>query len=276
MVRVHALAHSFNLYGNDGYPKPLRRLAAKDYVRQYRYFTLSRCYFSAAMAKRSSAQNSSELKTIEEVSGFMQGSYLHPQPDQIAEVIDALGPTGFVKPTNESVNIGFFSEVFAANLNGVPEWQIHIAKQDDRTKAILERAVSLSKTGGLLNNTGHSPQLNDGWWAFFFASGNPKFVDKIIDQLQYCDERTDEMLFFAGATAKWLLASSARTNPLVRSTLESAKAKASTRQRELISEVINEEPALIKHEMKETVQRQREAGKWKQRGLSTSARPVSP
>lgn len=218
----------------------------------------------AANGEPSTTQNSVELKTVEDVSAFMQTYYMHPQPNRLADVIEALNPTGFVqRPTNEFVVIGFFSEVFAANPNRVPEWQNHIAKQDDRTKAILERALSVSKAGGLLNNNGHSPQLNDGWWAAFFASGNPKFVDKIIDQLQYCDNRKDEMLFFAGATAKWSLASNARTNTLVRSAIENAKAKASARQQELINEVLNEDPARIKQEIKETVQRQREAGKWR-------------
>jgi hypothetical protein len=216
-----------------------------------------------ASAQPSTAQNPSELKTIREVSGFMQTYYLQPQPDRIAEVINALRPSGFVKPTTESVAIGFFSEVFVANPNRVPEWQIHIAKQDHRTKAILERAVSVSKTGGLVNDTGHSLQLNDGWWAAFFASGNPKLVEKIIDQLQYCDERNDQILFFAGATAKWSLASNARSHPLVRSTVENAKTTASARQRELIDQVLNEDLARIEQEIKEIIQTQREAGKWK-------------
>jgi len=209
-------------------------------------------------------QNSSELKTIDDVSAFMQTYYLHPQPNRIAEVIEVLNPSGFVqRPTNESVVIGFFSEVFAANPNRVPQWQDRIAKQDDRTKALLERALSVSKAGGLLNGTGHSPQRNDGWWAAFFASGNSKFVENIIDQLPYFDEREDEVLFFAGATAKWSLASNARTDPLVRSTIEKAKARANARQQELINEVLNEDPDRIKEELKEIVQRQREAGKWR-------------
>ncbi|MBV9442426.1 MAG: hypothetical protein JO217_07000, partial [Acidobacteriaceae bacterium] len=208
--------------------------------------------------------NYSELKTIDDVSAFMQGYYLHPQPNRIAEVIEALNPSGFVqRPTNEFAVIGFFSEVFAANQNRVPEWQDHIAKQDDRTKAILERALPVSKAGGLLNDTGHSAQLNDGWWAAFFASGNSKFVEKIVDELPYSDERKDELLFFAGATAKWSLASNARTDPLVRSTIEKAKARANARRQELINEVLNEDPDRIKQEMKEIVQRQREAGKWR-------------
>jgi len=216
-----------------------------------------------ASAQLSTAQNSSALKTIDEISGFMQTYYLHPQPDRIADVIEALHSSGFVRPTTEFVVVGFFSEVFAVNPNRVPEWQDHIAKQDNRTKWLLEQALSVSKTGGLLNKNGHSAPLNDGWWAAFFASGNPKFVSKLIDQLQYWDDRKHEMLFFAGGTAKWSLASNARSNPLVRSTLENAKATAGTRQRELINEVLNEDPALIKQETKEIVQRQREAGKWK-------------
>ncbi len=110
-----------------------------------------------ANAQASTAQNSSELKTVEAVSAFMQTYYLHPEPKRIANVIDAQNPSGFVLPNNESVLIGFFSEVFAANPNLVSEWQDHIGKQDGRTKAILERALSVSTTGGLLNNKGTRP-----------------------------------------------------------------------------------------------------------------------
>ena len=81
--------------------------------------------------------------------------------------------------------------------------------------------------------------------------------------MPYFDEREDEVLFFAGATAKWSLASNARTDPLVRSTIEKAKARANARQQELINEVLNEDPDRIKEELKEIVQRQREAGKWR-------------
>jgi hypothetical protein len=217
----------------------------------------------AAIAQAFTAQNSSELKSIESVSAFMQTYYLHPQPDRIADVIDALNPSGFVRPNTEFGLIGFFSEVFAANPKRVSEWQGHIAKQAGPTKAILERALSVSKTGGLLNNNGHSPQLNDGWWAAFFAGGNPKFIDKIVDQLQYCDERNDESLFLAGATAKWSLASNARTNPVVRSALDTAKANATGRKQDLINEALNEDPGSIKQQIKEIVQSQRQTGKWK-------------
>jgi hypothetical protein len=108
----------------------------------------------ATVAQAYTAQNSSELKSIQSVGAFMQTYYLHPQPDRIADVIDALNPTGFVRPSTEFVLIGFFSEVFAANPKRVSEWQDHIAKQNAPANAILERALSLSKTGGCLMKTG--------------------------------------------------------------------------------------------------------------------------
>jgi hypothetical protein len=210
------------------------------------------------------AQNSSELKTIDDVGGFMKAYYLHPQPNRIGDVIDALDPTGFLKrPTTANVVIGFFSEIFAANPNRLPEWQSHIAKQDDQTRRTLEQALAVSKSGGVLNNSRHSAGLNDACWAAFFATGNPKFVDKIIDELRYFDERNDEGLFFSGATAKWSLASNARDQPAVRSAIENAKVTADKRTRELITELLSEDPVRIKQEIEEVVKTQRDAGQWK-------------
>jgi hypothetical protein len=113
----------------------------------------------------------------------------------------ALPVSGILKsPSSAPPLIGFFSEIFAANANHLPEWQTHIAKQDDQTKAVLDQALKVSKSGGVLNSSGHSAQLNDACWGGFFATGNPKFVDKVVDQLRYFDERSDEALFFSGAT----------------------------------------------------------------------------
>jgi hypothetical protein len=48
------------------------------------------------------AQNSWELKTPGDVSGFMQSYYLHPQPDRIGSVIDALSASGILKSQNQA------------------------------------------------------------------------------------------------------------------------------------------------------------------------------
>jgi hypothetical protein len=218
----------------------------------------------AATGSCVTAQNSSELKTPGDVSGFMQSYYLHPQPDRVGAVIAALSVSGILKsPNSASPLIGFFSEIFAANPNRLPEWQTLIAKQDDQTKALLDQALKVSKSGGVLSSSGHSPQFNDACWGGFFASGNPKFVDKVVDQLQYFDERSDEALFFSGATAMWSLAENARTYTAVHLAIESAKVNADKRTQELIAESLTDDPARIKQEIAEVIRTQREAGKWK-------------
>ena len=212
------------------------------------------------------AQTSSpELKTLKEVSDFIQTYYLHPQPEVIGNVIEALRPSGYLQKRN-NINplVGFFSKIFAANPNWLPEWQLLIAKQDEQTKAALDLALSANKTGGVLNNiSDHAAGVNDVYWGAFFARGNPKFVHRLVDQLRFFDERDDQALFFAGATAMWSLASVAQTQPAVRSAIEEAKPKADKRTQELISELLTQDPESIKQEMRDIVRHQQEAGKWK-------------
>src|ERR1700680_3180547 len=164
------------------------------------------------------------LKTGNDVSAFIQEYYLRPQPELIAGLIDALHPTGYLeKETAIPPLVAFFSEVFAANPDRLSQWQVRIEKQDKQTKIALERALSLSKVGGVLKLEGHSGELNDMYWGAFFASGNPDYLKKLVDQLHYVDERNDSYLFMTGVSAKWSLASNAQSHILVRSTLETAK-----------------------------------------------------
>ena len=73
----------------------------------------------------------------------------------------------------------------------------------------------------MLDLTGHSASLNDMYWGAFFATGRTVFLQKLVDQLRYVEEREDEALFLAGATAKWSLASNAQSHDLVRWILKS-------------------------------------------------------
>jgi hypothetical protein len=88
------------------------------------------------------------------------------------------------------------------------------------------------------------------------------FLQKLVDQLRYCDERDDEALFLAGATAKWSLASNALSDPFVRATLAGQTLTADQRTRALINELLREGSAQVKQEMSDLVRQQREAGKW--------------
>jgi hypothetical protein len=217
-----------------------------------------------ALISTIAAQQSPVLKTGNDVSVFMQGYYLHPQPELIAGLLDALHPSGYLEKENAIPPlVAFFSEVFAANPDRLSQWQVRIQKQDEKTKSALERALSLSKAGGVLKLEGHSTQLNDMYWGAFFASGNPDYLRRLVDQLHYVDERNDFSLFMTGVSAQWSLASNAQSHILVRSTLETAKVNSDRRTQELISELLAQGPARVKQEASEIIRKQREAGKWR-------------
>ena len=67
----------------------------------------------------------------------------------------------------------------------------------------------------LISKTEISPILNDMYWGAFFASGDVSYIDKLIDKLQYINERENKDLFLAAGTAKWSLGSNALFHPKV-------------------------------------------------------------
>jgi hypothetical protein len=203
------------------------------------------------------------FNTFSDVQVFMQSYYQHPQPQLISSLIEALDSSGFLRKSTTAPGVtGFFSEIFASNPDQISKWQVLIAKREEQTRTVLNNALTTSKTGGVLKLSGHSAQLNDAYWGAFFASGNPKYVDKLVDQLQFFDEREDAALFFAGGTAKWSLASNAKTYPAVRSAIEESKLKANKRTQELITDLLTSGPATVKRQMVEIYRTQKESGKW--------------
>jgi hypothetical protein len=217
-----------------------------------------------ALVNIGAAQNPPALKTIPDIQSFMQSYYLQPRPQIIAGLIRAIQSSGFAQNAAAVPPVvGFFSEIFAANPDQLSRWQMVIVKQDDQTKAVLNQAVSLSKAGGVLTLNQHSPAINDEYWGAFFASGNPKFIGKLVDQLRFFDEREDFLLFATAATAKWSLASNAQLRPRVRQIIEEAKAGTDKRTQELIDQLLAQGPERVKQEMINIIATEKQSGKWR-------------
>lgn len=227
------------------------------------------------LSRVGTSQERPSFKTIDDIDAFTKTYYQHPRPELIASLMESVHSSGLTeKPTAAPPFIAFFSEVFAANPGRVPEWQAVIAKQDESARKILEPALALSKRGGVMAIHGRSAplndiddmhwrtSLNDMYWGAFVASGRVAFLQKLVDQLRYYDERDDEALFLAGGTAKWSLASVAQSDTLVRSTLEGRTLTADPRTRTLITELLSQGPVRVKQDLTDVIRTQREAGKW--------------
>ena len=204
-----------------------------------------------------------KFRTPADVQSFAQAYYLKPRPELVAPMIEAMSMTGyFQRATSSPPFIGFFSEVFLDNRDRLPDWQALIDKQDTETKAALLQAVALSKAGGATTVDGNSGSALDTYWGAFFASGNPAYINKLVDQLRFWDERDSFVLFMAGYAAKWSLASNAQSHALVRSILIWPQSSRDTRTQELISELLAQGPPRVKQDAFAIMRKQQETGKW--------------
>ena len=200
-----------------------------------------------------------------DIDTFMKSYRLHPKPDLIPgfiQLIHTMEPAQKTIATHSIV--GFFSEIFLANPSHVPEWLQSLPTDDEQLKGIVNRAVDLSKAGGVLSESGHSGFLNDEYWGAFFATGNSRFIGQLVEQLSYCDERNDLDLFLAGVTAKWSLASAAQSDPAVRLILQDPNRKDTPEIKRQIADLLTApDPTIFKIQAKEVVRQQRALGKWK-------------
>jgi hypothetical protein len=219
--------------------------------------------FLSHLATSSPGQQAPTLRTAQDIEAFTQGYYRAPRPEFIKDLIGAIRSTGlFQKTTAIPPYIGFFSEIFAANPDRVPEWQGLLAAENDVTQLALTRALTVSSGGGVLSIADHSPQFNDMCWGGFFASGRLEYLQRLVEQLRYWDERQDARLFSAGATAKWSLASNAQRHSVVRAALTGGTLVADARTRALIAEVLSQDPALIRADIAHVFQEQHGKPGW--------------
>ncbi len=218
-----------------------------------------------AEGSESRATRDDRRMTAEEFAQFATYYYRQPQPELIAGAIESLGPSGFLDSGGKQYSywynqrgytcVGFFAEVFAANPARTTEWRKLIDRrgQDGDIRFWLRKALKLCRPGALLELGPKSPDsvgLTDIYWGAFFASGNPAYLRKLIDRLRLVNDG-DRSVFYAGADAMVSLAYNAPHHPLVRQTLEAARKDADPRTRKLIDDLLQEDVATVRQEIRE-------------------------
>ena len=95
-------------------------------------------------------------------------------------------------------------------------------------------------------------------WASFFGTGDTKYLDKLISNLPYSENRADLNLFTTGFSAKWSLCLNANTYLKVKSYLIALKDK-----NEYLDELLRQEPEQIRDNMVTILKAQKAKGIWK-------------
>jgi len=223
------------------------------------------------------------FKISSDINSFVQTYYQAPAPERIADLIkslDAFYP--FINSGSIGSMGGFLGEVFRANPNSVKAWEAIGDTRDRGTKEVLALASRLmNNKNGVLDVHNVAADINDMYWGAFFATGDRKYIDRLIDELtlydinQYphkttyrFDGKNDFDSFFAGATAAWSLSALLNHAP-VKQSVTAAEAQASGRKREVLEDVLTKAPNQIKVEM-------RYADVGALQGLSTDSAKIQP
>lgn len=207
-------------------------------------------------------QNYYSITTEHELDNFFTYYYLNPQPELVSGAIEFIGNHKYAssKDTCKILSV-FFSVVFSENEDKKDEWQNIIEMQNYSTKSLFLESMS-KDVSELLNETKTSPLLNDMYWIAFFVTGDTHYIDELISNLKYLDERKDMNLFFTAWTAKWSLTSNAQTHPKVKAVILSFSENNNPELRKIANDMLYHTPTEIQQEMNEIFEEQRQKGIW--------------
>lgn len=179
------------------------------------------------------------------VGEFLHSFYRSPKSeDEIVSFIRAVVAGGYLDDlSSQNTFAPFLAVVFSKYPDRAKEWASEIENEGART-----RVMELSQSIDSLLDDPPSVANNDECWGAYFASGDKRFVDKLVETTRHASSSSNPNLMLAADTAKWSLASNAEQHPLVWGAIESAVACG----REDLQELLTEEPEVFLARMKDT------------------------
>jgi hypothetical protein len=228
---------------------------------------------SPALAKEKAkrAAPAPEFKKQEQVLKWINDYRKAPDPDQLPDLVRAMGDLGLFRDLEQSgVYIGFMAGVLGANpdraerlvskmfpmkpedqvvliraiaYSGLPEWKALLQKFVERMPArmVLLRKYLYGdgKTLAELPITENGGYVLDALWGYYFATGSPEPVQRIVGSLSLSNDKNDLEKLTIGSMAKWTLATNA------------------SREKELLdilSAEMNTQPAEVRKPLREVIE----------------------
>ncbi|MES9970703.1 MAG: hypothetical protein ABW092_11775 [Candidatus Thiodiazotropha sp.] len=185
------------------------------------------------------------------LSQWLTYYYKNPHSDSDIEYIKEIFQIGLFNASNSTPLTMFLAEFFRQNEARIPGWEKQLHQIPQAQDHLLLRALWQANSGATLKVLARwpdknrektiqtikqtppvdletlsisSPEMLDMLWATFFASGNPRHVERIISVLDLPTNsvqkqaRVDNLLLVGAA--KWSLSSNAVQHELVHETCE--------------------------------------------------------
>lgn len=214
-------------------------------------------------------QNLTQLSTMEQAREWATYYYLHPRPDLLPSALDVFAKAGVLKSMeSEGSLIAFMAQVCAASPSPqLSSWVSAVAKSPENQRVAFESALWIANTVEsrlALTQLGHtetgdqkkavnnmlartppdllqgeiaSPAVVDALWWSFYASGDARFVERIISVLPM-SKSEDAQQASIGRAAQSSLASNVIQHPKVMQICESSSWRLPSTERAMLTQII--------------------------------------
>ena len=156
-------------------------------------------------------------------SKILHTYYLYKDKDLVDKTIDYINNSPTTYENLESILKGFFGALFLSDESVKKSFNENFDRIENSDFKELLESLNSSNIDTIYSKAKITADYNDMNWASYFATGNLKYLDNIISNISYDNEREDIVLFLAGASAKWSLCSNANQDEVVKKYLESLK-----------------------------------------------------
>ncbi len=257
----------------------------------------------AAKPKQSPATKQLLFTAPEHILRFIDRYRAKPEPERLPEMVRAASALGLFRDMEGAgVHVGFMAGVISGNpdkaeklitgmfplppedqvaivraiaYSGLPDWKELLGKFVERMPAktvLIERHLAGKLPVLQTAPMEKGPAVLDANWGFYFATGSPEPVDRIIATLAWSKEENDlEKLTLAGM-AKWTLANNAtRDTDLLRHLKDQAAIRGkvvSATLKDIIEAVETSETARIRKDAVAGIDELRAKGPAKNRNLA--------
>lgn len=195
-------------------------------------------------------------ETQRSFSDILQTYYLYKDKDLIEKTVDMLNSPKTEYKRFEPLLTGFYGALFSIDTIVRNSFASNISNLVNPDFKKLFKYLITSNIDSIYSKASLSPEYNDMNWASFFATGDVKFLDKIISNISLAENRIDRNLFLTGASAKWSLCSNARQDKRVKEHLAGLK------ENKNINEILEKDPQEFRQEMIDIIKEQRAKGLW--------------
>ena len=200
-----------------------------------------------------------ELKTVDDLSRWMTYYYVHPQPEFIVPAIILADKSGLLEGDSVAPFQAFLSGVFEKNPERITEWFTQLGSIKDGSKTVILTAIywtNSKEAKTLLTNIAgtlpekakvefhkqidkpaesldklpiDSPDVLDILWGAFSATGDEKYVKRLMSTLTWSDHESKDLnKMLIASAASWSLSSNVDQHPKVKEICQSVRSKEPT------------------------------------------------